>query len=473
VGAGLTGRWIESPLAQIVAAALGAALLAALYVASAYKFGPFLLPTALVVGCLVVVAIARPVWGLTAAMLVVPLETIELPLPSGALSPSETALGIVALGWVLRAAYRPGAVSWPGVRDAPLLVLLLVMFVGITFVELPEPVVRVVLLWTVFFLVYLQARSLTPSEVRIVLIGMTVSVGVLGVIGALAFLRSGSTTQLFAGGLRTGTRATGSFVDANYYASFLLLGMLPAVTLILRRFRSDGWLLIPLAGAVAGLLFSLSRGGIAAFAFGLVVLLAWSRARRIVLVLVPVLAVTTLAGATPFTRSDQLDVVTKRLGTLNQSLGRVDMRPRIWATAVDLIEERPLLGVGLRQFYLAAGTHGLYERGEPVENVHNTPLDIAAETGVIGGFAFLVFIGQLLWRALHAIASRDSLIGPLALGLGAALLAFLLQGLTQSQLRVNVVAGSFFVVAGLITALSDHASRFSSSDAGGAPKMAT
>jgi O-antigen ligase len=459
-------------MAQVAATALGAALVAALYVASAYTFGPFLLPGALIVACLVVAAIARPVWGLTAAMLVVPLEAIELPLPSGALSPSETALGILALVWILRAAYSPSAVSWPRVRDAPLLVLLLVMLVGVTFVELPEPAVRVILLWTVFYLVYLQAQSLTPSEVRIVLIGLTVSVGVLGMIGALAFLRSGSSTHLFEGGLKTGTRATGSFVDANYYASFLLLGMLPAVTLILRRFRSDGWLLIPLTGAVAGLLFSLSRGGIAAFVFGLVILLAWSRARRIVLVLVPALAITTLAGATPFTRSDQLDVVTERLGTLNKSLGRVDLRPRIWATTVDLIEERPFFGVGLRQFYLAAGTHGLYERGEPVENAHNTPLDIAAETGLIGGFAFLVFLGQLLWRALHAIASRDPLIGPLALGLGAALLAFLLQGLTQSQLRVNVVAGTFFVVAGLITALSDHASGSSPSDAGRAPKMA-
>lgn len=432
---------------------------AAFYSLSAYLVDPLLVPIALIGLVVVVVAVARPAWGLGIAFLAMPLELVQLPLGSGALSPSESVLAMVAFGWIARAVAVPGSVVLPSARDAPVGVLLAAFLAGVTFVEDPTPVVRVLFLWVSFYFVYLQSQSLDSREMYWVLCALVTGAGILGAIGASNFLASGSAADLFEGGSKTGARATGTFVDANYYASFLTLAAVPGVTLLLARFKQSWWLLAPLATAVAGVFFSLSRGGISALVFGLLVLLLWGRARTLVLILVPVVALLIVSGLTPLTNSEQVGIVSKRLGTLDSTITAVDLRPRIWATAIDVVGERPFFGVGVLNFSDAALAHGLSERGLPVENVHNTPLNFAAETGLIGVAGFLAFAGQLLVRGGRALLVRDELRYALALGILAALLAFFLQSLTVAQLRVNVIAAVFFVFGGFLTALSDRRAR--------------
>jgi hypothetical protein len=62
-------------------------------------------------------------------------------------------------------------------------------------------------------------------------------------------------------------------------------------------------------------------------------------------------------------------------------------------------------------------------------------------------------------RSAAGLRTRDPLAFALGLGLFAALLAFLAQGLTVTQIRTNVLTGSFLVLAGLLTALADRARR--------------
>jgi O-antigen ligase len=393
------------------------------------------------------------------ALLASPLEFANLPLPTGAVSPSEALFALVAIGWLGRALLTRGTVVLPSPRDAPLLVLLVVYLAGLFWAVDPIDVVRVVAFWAAFYFVFLQVQSFTLEEIRLVVIAFAVAAGILGAIGTVNYLTSGNT-NLFAGGLATGARATGTFGDANYYASLLLLAVAPALALLLAYPRRHVLLVPAILGAVGGLAFSLSRGGLVGFGVSVVLLaVVWRRGRIAAVGFIAVVAVASVLSLNPLTGSDEIGSVGERLGTLNSSLVTTDRRPEIWRTAVEVTQEHPLLGVGVKQFQYAAGERGLTERGIPIDNVHNIPLNFAAENGLLGLVAFLVFLGQVIARGIRAASRNERLQRALALGLLAGLAGFVVQGLTQAQLRVNVIAAAFFVVAGLITALADRTAR--------------
>jgi O-antigen ligase len=440
---------------------IGAAALAAaggaLFAVTAYGAGPLLLPAALVAVAAAAATLIRPAWGVAAALLASPLEFANLPLPSGALSPSEVLFALVAVGWMGRALLTPGTVALPAPRDAPLLVLLGTFIAGLWVAVDAADVIRVIAFWIAFYFVYLQAQSFRLEEIRLVVIAFAIAGGVLGLIGTVNYLTSGNT-NLFAGGLGTGARASGTFGDPNYYASLLVLAVAPGLALLLAYPRRHLVLVPAVLGAVAGLAFSLSRGGVVGFAVAAALLaIAWRRGRVAALAFVAVLAVATVLSVNPLTGVEEVGSVGERLGTLNSSLITTDRRPEIWRTAVEVTQDHPLLGVGVKQFQYAANDRGLTEFGRPVDNVHNIPLNFAAENGIIGSVAFLVFLVMIVARGIRAASRSERLPRALALGLLAVMAGFIVQGLTQTQTRVNVIAGAFFVVAGLITALADRA----------------
>lgn len=453
-------------LAALLAVALAIVLGGGGFALSAYAVSPFALPLALAAAALVVVTFMKPAIGLAAAMLATPLELFDLTFASGALSPTDGMLALVAGAWLCRALLRPASVAKPAVRDVPVIVLLGIIALGLTKAVDPAPVLRVLVTWTLFYFVYLQAQSLTPRQVRGVLAAFVVGAGILGIVGSVEYLRSGQV-GLLAGGETTLARAEGTFGNPNSYASLLVLALLPALALVISDVRRNGWLLFAAAGALAGVVFSLSRGGISTLALGLLALLLWGRARWVAVAIAAVFVVLTLANANPIVRSDQFAIVSERLSTLTSSQLSVSDRPRIWTAAIDMAVENPFIGVGTNQFQYEAAQRSVVTRGEPYENAHSIPLSFAAETGLIGLAAFLTFVGQLGARAVRALrASRASEVYPLALGISAALLAFMLQGLTIVQLRTPILAGTFFLFAGLLTGLADRVRGAEGSPAG-------
>lgn len=395
------------------------------------------------------IALRSPAWGITLSLAALPLESLAV----GSASPTEAGLAVVAGGWLLRAALRPGSVVLPSARDLPLALLLLAIAAGLLGADDPAPVARVLFLWTLFSLVYLQAQSLSTAEMRRVVGGLVVGAGVLGAIGTIGFLQSGDTA-LISGGADTGARAVGTFADPNYYAAVLVLALLPGTALLIARPGREAWSLPLVALAATGLAFSLSRGATLGFAAGLVLLLAWGRARWLAAGVAILLAVSTVAGFNPLLGSDQVSVVGERLSTVTSADTVTNSRPRAWAVAREIAVENPAFGVGVNQYVFEAARRGLFERGSPLENAHSIPFSLAAETGFVGLLAFLAWMVQLAVRAGRSLRARDPLAYALALGLSGAVVGFLIQGLTVVQLRTEVVAGTFFVVAGLLSGLS-------------------
>jgi O-antigen ligase len=420
---------------------------------SAYAMSPLVLPALLLGAAVVALALARPAFGLAAVFLATVGESTSLPLPTGSLTPSESLLVVLGLGYLARLLFYPGSVVRPSARDLPFAGLLVAGVLGLTFAQDPAPVFRVVTLWLLFYCVFLQVQSFTAAEMRMALTALAVGAGVLGGIGTVRYLQSGHAV-LFNGGQITGARATGTFDQANYYASLLQLALLPGLALLLTRARN--WVLVvPLAAGIAGLAFSLSRGAALGFAVGLVVLLSWNRARWLGISLAIVMAVATMANANPLVGSQQVTTVEQRLSTLTETTTATETnsRPRIWAAAIDETEQHPALGIGLNQFRQVAEQRDLTERGLPLENAHNIFLSLGVETGLIGLACFIAFLGAVSRRALRAIRVADPAARGLAIGLMASLVGFLIQGLTANQLRDNLLAGTFLALAGMLTAL--------------------
>ena len=421
---------------------------------AAYAGAAPLLPGALVLAAFCVVTYHRAELGVAAGLLLIAAEAAPVQFP---LSPTELAMGLVAGCWAVRALARPGSVALPRLRDAWVLALLVSTVAGLTFAEERGAIVRVAILWALFYLVYLQCQTFSDRQVRTVLIGLALGAGIIGAVGVLSYLQSGPP-QLYGGGLNTGARAAGAFGDANYSASLITLALIPAVALVVLDPRRLWWLAPVAVAAAAGVVFSLSRGGFLAMAAGLAVLGLWGRFRVVGTAAILVVLAVGLFNAEPITRSAQFTTVRDRLGTLTGSgLGATSLRPRIWAAAVDAGVEAPVFGVGVQNFADAAAERGVIERGRALENVHNIPLNFLAENGFVGLVGFLGFAVQLLIRAAAASRRRDPLAQALGLGLLATFVGFLVQGTTVMSLRVNAIAAAFFVLAGLITALADRA----------------
>jgi len=428
----------------------------ALVALGAYFIHPLALPVAALASAFVVLAFVRPGLGVAGALLAMPLDAFRLQIPLGEISPAEAAIAVVGLSWLIRYFLRPESVVRPAVRDIPVGILLLAVTMGVISAQDPVPVLRVLVFWTLSYFIYLQAQSLDEKEIRTALSAFALGAGVLGAIGAAQYLQTGDP-QVFAGGSITSERAVGAFDDPNYYASLLSLALLPGLALLIYDFRRSAWLIVPVGAALAGLAFSLSRGAISGFAVGLLLLLAWRRARRVVLVAIAVVAILTLAGANPLVGSEYFGSVEERLSSIRNPT-RESRRPEIWSAALDMTAQAPVFGVGVNQFQVEAASRTLYERNVPIENAHNIFLSLAAETGLVGVGAFLAFLAGL-GRSALSFGGRAGLSGTLTLSLSAAFVAFLVQGLTVAQVRVSVLVAVLFLYAGMITGLADRRRR--------------
>ena len=73
-----------------------------------------------------------------------------------------------------------------------------------------------------------------------------------------------------------------------------------------------------------------------------------------------------------------------------------------WQAALNMAEDRPLLGVGLGNYEVVYDRYRLINWREPLGHAHNYYLNILAETGMLGLFAYVTFwlmICGLTWQA--------------------------------------------------------------------------
>lgn len=253
-------------------------------------------------------------------------------------------------------------------------------------------------------------------------------------------------------------RVQGTIGHPNAYAMYLATGIPFALAFLFSRARRSSKALagIPLLFGCLALLYTLSRSGWINFLliFGIVLTLAVRR-KRISLgaaVLIAGIAFLILLGLTLFGP----DFILSRLTSSDR--GSAYSRITQAKAALAIIKDHPLWGVGLNNYaqvsFAYDPTGFATWRGAPF--VHNVFLLIAAETGLIGLAAFLVFLAILLveaWQIIHRAPNETVWVA--GVGAFAALVALIAHSMVDYALLGSLqTITQFWLLAGLCAALS-------------------
>jgi putative inorganic carbon (hco3(-)) transporter len=223
-----------------------------------------------------------------------------------------------------------------------------------------------------------------------------------------------STTPSAAAAVQLGgeVRAIGTLRSPNTAAAVLemllpvaLAAMLVPVPRRTRRLATAAFTL-----GLPALVLTGSRGGLIAFVVAVVVLgVAIARrhglgARRPLVAMVVAGLLLAVAGAPALSRLIQGDA------------GSAGSRVPLARLAVDMIESRPVLGVGLNNFAVSIPTYaGPSFTRQWVYTVHDRFLLIWSESGPLALLAFLWFLGAALRRGLRIVRrAQDALVAALA-----------------------------------------------------------
>jgi hypothetical protein len=179
--------------------------------------------------------------------------------------------------------------------------------------------------------------------------------------------------------------------------------------------RRAAWLLVPYGLGLAALLMTFSRGAWLAAAVGGLTLLGtarragWQPDRRAARVLLPLAALTVAIGAA--FAATQWSLLQPRLGLAYEGaeVRSVDERATLIAGARALRERRPVLGVGAGGFSTAL--HRLAREAIAaypiVQPVHNVPLLLATEVGLLGaGLWFALVLGPAAAAWIRPVRRR-------------------------------------------------------------------
>jgi putative inorganic carbon (hco3(-)) transporter len=208
-------------------------------------------------------------------------------------------------------------------------------------------------------------------------------------------------------------RVNSVFWDPSIYGRFLVVAILACVSLVLLSARTRVlWAAAAAAAAIwVGLVFSFSQSSFAALVVAVLAATAVVWGRRAVLALAAVALVLVSVGFTAPSVRDEL-----RRDLDRATSGRAGLVEH----GVRIAAGHPLAGVGLGGFVHAyAERTGL--RGEAPRRAasHNTPITVAAETGLPGIALFAWLLGSALVitlrRASRSFAGRASLMVALSL----------------------------------------------------------
>ena len=205
-------------------------------------------------------------------------------------------------------------------------------------------------------------------------------------------------------------RATGTIGDPNELAAALVVGLAIATAFAVNRHIAAPlrWL-SAFSGTLclAGILVSLSRGGLIGLAGALVVAVVMGGRWRARMLAVCGALAALAVGYFAFVAS-----VPAQERVLNVSSGGGSGRLDLWTVGLRMIEAHPVQGVGSGQFATSSVHYllkpGVIERGDLILSTpkvaHNTYLNVVAELGIVGGVLFaaiLVFCAACMIGAVR------------------------------------------------------------------------
>ncbi|WP_373045492.1 O-antigen ligase family protein [Vulgatibacter sp.] len=298
-------------------------------------------------------------------------------------------------------------------------------------------------------LVYVAAASLLDKPERLRKVAWAVAIA--GCVPAYYAVSNYLTGTNLLEGYRA--RWTGTFLDPNRLSMALVAS---SMILLAMRARLQNPVLRFLALAAVGLqiwgvVVTYSRGAALGLGVGLLVYLLTGaggnrRIRSLAVVAGVVVSLLFLAPERFWNRTETIASYTEDAS----AMGRI----YAWQTAANILERRPLTGVGASAFLAAWATYAPGEAGAHAYVAHNLILEVAAELGIPALLAFLVLLSACTWGAWRA-TRPPSPVPEEARGIVAALAGYLV-----CQMFAGFMLSFFlFLLLGLATAAERLARR--------------
>lgn len=250
-------------------------------------------------------------------------------------------------------------------------------------------------------------------------------------------------------------RVRASFATPN--AMGIYLAVLTPLLFGLAFFYLKGWkkyliALVTALGAV-GILMTFSAGAVIGF-FSSILFMAVVRKNKLILGLL--LVVLLIA---PFVIPRNLKDWAKKVDYNPVVFICGQERITLYATAINMIKQHPVIGVGVNTFSRNYGKYKLaeMEKYAPTQDrmyAHNNFLHMGGEVGLLGLGIFLWFLVMLFRSGWQVYKKSESYFLKItALSLLACVIAFLINGLTETSLY-NQIGVVFWFVVGLLLCLN-------------------
>ena len=435
---------------------------AALWPLTAYALNPLLLPTALLLGAIVLAVLRRPEYGLAVAVAITPLTGLEIDQQLGAnftlpREPFKFLLPLIVFGVLVYGALLqgPDRRKLPGVSVGITLLIGAALVSSVQGLEPSEAVADVFLLLTASALfVAILNICRTRDQLLVVVAGALCALLIASVHGVVQHFEGVFSTQGFVAGGESVGRVQGSFGHPNEYAGFVAL-LLPLAVAVAATKELPSQLRL-LAGAAAlaavpALNYSYARAAIASLVLGALIWLLIMRPKLAVIA-----AVVVAVGAVALAPG-----VLKERFNPESAEDDVALRSDVAQSALDIYGEDPLLGVGVNNFQTAYSERFAAETAGQRRLLHNEQLlvptaspsqylNTLAEQGLVGIGALAIFLLLALGSAWRVSKARDPAVRGLGLGIGIAVLAVVLYSLAEISLQeVQVVI--LFTLLGIAT----------------------
>jgi O-antigen ligase len=246
------------------------------------------------------------------------------------------------------------------------------------------------------------------------LIGALVAGALLSVVVGLAAGGLGPAAAAVETTTSTEGRLQGGAGDPNVLAGYIVPMIVLTVALGPLLHRRPRLLLLPVAIVlIVGLGATQSRGGLLAAAAALLAAFGLMRGRRA--------AVAAVALALVGVGAVYLSAAPETLNRISAAAeDRGNGREDLWIVARRMSADHPVAGVGLDNFPVLSGDY-VREPGtlrfvdlvaERPHEVHNTYLQLLAETGAVGLGLFLAVVWAALAAALRAVRRFEALGAP-------------------------------------------------------------
>ncbi len=367
---------------------------------------------------------------------------------------SNTAIGIGILGLIL------GLVSSPEQkerlkelrRDPIILAALLLVATGLVSALTSENLARGIKDWKAYwlFVIYVLAGYHPIDEkFRKSLFWTLFASATLSALVAV-IQAAGGMDFLFIH-IRAALRARSTLFIMTFAGIFCLL-ILFNFSVLLREKRAGTTFLILIAGILVqavGFLFALSRGSWLAFFFGLLALVVILR-RKKALVLGGVLVIV-IASLTAFNPKLNARFKSTWENLRSPTDRSIKTRYVLWDISLDLIEEHPLMGIGMGDFSLEAERRLGGRFVKSTADAHNIYLHVLATRGIFGFIPFVLFwvvVLRSLARWERSSRHGDQFHRHIIAGVFAACVALLVGALTENNIDDSEIFIAFLFLLG-------------------------